>query len=758
MLPSNPICAVCDYGTSATYRDLPSDEQLRNGVVPLDSLPAAWWNCMWNMTNHSINQARSAVGVLIEEINTVLTQAGVCACDICVDQLYKAIDNISQTVGNAVRAGAVKSSSCCGQVSIDNNGIMTANGLGNAACLTTTAQNAIGAINELKSTYDTCWSNNTTALGGKAPTSHASSANTYGVGSAANYGHLKISDTYTSVLTACSGVAASQQAVTCVYCYAAGIAAAALGLGNTNGCALGTASAGTATTAARSDHVHPKPSRADLGLGTAADCAATAFLGASGCAVDSAKLTGKAPSALCVACAGQAYCVMDYCSNATPLYIGYACTGLTCAQITHLAAFSTNYTSGKTVIKDVCKGNVQSWLGLGTAAYCAATAFLKASACATDSAKLNGYGSSTDNTVNCIVRRDNSGYIYVTKIVTPRIDSVKPTGSATSSGTKLWAWASANTAIDVACVSGNGLLYQRAWSSDANSAFKIPFMNLTGAQTVGTCSDLTYFAVDSGSTFTYNPSTNTLTAGTFSGCATDSAKLTGCTPATLCVCKAGCASQSANACYASCANTSFCTKMANTQGVYVITRDVAVCVSLDLAGYCYARFRLLQSSDLGYANNTISVYICAEAGYMSEGQAFVPTGDYDGFEFQVLGQASGLCACDSAAAYIGMTCSQDRPHNSRWVGGWERTWRPSNGSCCQIMGYMGPQIYVQCSCLIPSSDGWVLQCLLNYASCFPPYACRNRTEVKHMAGLFYRTGMASSYKPTVLIRALYGYN
>lgn len=375
MLPSNPICAVCDYGTSATYRDLPSDEQLRNGVVPLDSLPAAWWNCMWNMTNHSINQARSAVGVLIDEINTVLTQAGVCACDICVDQLYRAIDNISQTIGNAVRAGAVKSSSCCGQVSIDDNGIMTANGLGNAACLTTTAQTAIGAINELKSTYDSCWSANATALNGKAPTSHASSADTYGVGSAANYGHLKISDTYTSVLAACSGVAASQMALACVYAVAAAAAAGNVSLGNTAGCALGTAAAGTATTAARSDHVHPKPSRTDLGFGTAVNCDASAFLGASGCAVDSAKLTGKAPSALCVACAGQAYCVMDYYSNATPLYIGYACTGLTCAQITHLAAFSTNYTSGKTVIKDVCKGNVQSWLGLGTAACCAATAF-----------------------------------------------------------------------------------------------------------------------------------------------------------------------------------------------------------------------------------------------------------------------------------------------------------------------------------------------------------------------------------------------
>ena len=77
----------------------------------------------------------------------------------------------------------------------------------------------------------------------------------------------------------------------------------------------------------------------------------------------------------CACCAGQSYCVMDYCSNTTPLYVGYASTGLTCAQVTHLAAFSTNYVSGKTVIKDASKDVIKSWLGLGTAAACAATCF-----------------------------------------------------------------------------------------------------------------------------------------------------------------------------------------------------------------------------------------------------------------------------------------------------------------------------------------------------------------------------------------------
>lgn len=81
----------------------------------------------------------------------------------------------------------------------------------------------------------------------------------------------------------------------------------------------------------------------------------------------------------CVSCAGQSYCVMDYCNNSTPLYVGYAKTGLNCSQVTHLAAFSTNYISGKTIIKDASKDVIQSWLGLGSAAYCGASAFRSSS-------------------------------------------------------------------------------------------------------------------------------------------------------------------------------------------------------------------------------------------------------------------------------------------------------------------------------------------------------------------------------------------
>lgn len=260
MIPSNPICPVCNYATNPTYCQLPSPDQLQCGVVPLDSLPAAWWNAMWHETNQAVNQARGAVGSLITEVNNVLQGAGVCVNPSCTDQLYQAIDKIRQTIGNSAVAGAVKSSSCPGEVSIDQYGVMTANCVGNAASLTTTARTVVGAVNELKQVYDGCFSDTATAIGSKAPTMHASDATTYGVGNASCYGHVKISDEYTCCVgNAADGVAASQEALYCVYDFAAGIAAGVASLGNTAGCALGTASAGTAVTAARSDHVHPYP-------------------------------------------------------------------------------------------------------------------------------------------------------------------------------------------------------------------------------------------------------------------------------------------------------------------------------------------------------------------------------------------------------------------------------------------------------------------------------------------------------------------
>ncbi len=52
-----------------------------------------------------------------------------------------------------------------------------------------------------------------TALNGKAPTSHASSATTYGVGNSSSYGHVKLSDSTSSTSSATGGIAATPKAV-----------------------------------------------------------------------------------------------------------------------------------------------------------------------------------------------------------------------------------------------------------------------------------------------------------------------------------------------------------------------------------------------------------------------------------------------------------------------------------------------------------------------------------------------------------------
>ena len=224
MVPSDIIPSVMNYADSCTaLKAAPACEQVRMGVIPLDSLPAAWWNCMWYDTNRAVNCARYGLTSIIQEINSVLAAAGKQVDQCCVNQLYESIETIRQTIGNSICAGAVKSSSASGQISINGTtGIMTANGVGNAALLTTSSHTVTNAINELKQVYAGCFStlatNTDTMDNIKANTDHAVTATSYGVGNAADYGHLKISDVYNADL-GLSGVAASQKAVSDMYDY-----------------------------------------------------------------------------------------------------------------------------------------------------------------------------------------------------------------------------------------------------------------------------------------------------------------------------------------------------------------------------------------------------------------------------------------------------------------------------------------------------------------------------------------------------------
>lgn len=73
--------------------------------------------------------------------------------------------------------------------------------------------------------------------------------------------------------------------------------------------------------------------------------------------------------------ASTATSVLDYGDTSRSIQIGYAGTGLTASTISHVAG----YTDNGTKIKDISKDNLKSWLGLGSAAYTASSAYASSS-------------------------------------------------------------------------------------------------------------------------------------------------------------------------------------------------------------------------------------------------------------------------------------------------------------------------------------------------------------------------------------------
>ena len=79
------------YAGSATrpeYVDMPTTLQQQEGVAPMDTLPAQWWNAMWKLATKDINAFRDYVGDSITEINNLLTEFGITLDDADTEQLY----------------------------------------------------------------------------------------------------------------------------------------------------------------------------------------------------------------------------------------------------------------------------------------------------------------------------------------------------------------------------------------------------------------------------------------------------------------------------------------------------------------------------------------------------------------------------------------------------------------------------------------------------------------------------------------------
>ena len=218
MKPAKDIKTMGVYASESQYVNGPTEEQQASGTVPLDTLPADWWNWLWKEITIRINEAASDVQGLYQEILAILGEANITPDPLLTNQLLEAIQTLIRRVGTEAIAGTVKSSVQSGRVSISADGIMTVNGLGTPSTLNTTSHEVVGAINEVHSTLESYVSTTDATLRGlsigKAPTSHASSETTYGMGTASSYGHVKLSDTVDSSLEASRGVAVTPKAVT----------------------------------------------------------------------------------------------------------------------------------------------------------------------------------------------------------------------------------------------------------------------------------------------------------------------------------------------------------------------------------------------------------------------------------------------------------------------------------------------------------------------------------------------------------------
>ena len=105
-----------------------------------------------------------------------------------------------------------------------------------AGAAKTTAEGAVTAIGEETEAREAAVEAINTALEGKAPTSHANSASTYGSGTGSLFGHVKLSDSTSSTSGASAGIAATPAAVKSAY----DLASEAQSAASTNATAIST--------------------------------------------------------------------------------------------------------------------------------------------------------------------------------------------------------------------------------------------------------------------------------------------------------------------------------------------------------------------------------------------------------------------------------------------------------------------------------------------------------------------------------------
>lgn len=207
------------YASLSTIKQEPSQADMNNGVIPLDTLPAAWWNWLWNALTAAQNDSQYNDDIIFTEINNVITAAGLTpGASTQHDQLIQAIRVIKDAIATIAAPGSVISTEggTTGTVMVAADGKMTVNNFGDIASFHGASKgNLMEALNE---TYDMAYNSDsevgdisgltttdTTTLvsainevkqnaDSRAIKMHRSATTEYGVGNGTEYGHVRLTD------------------------------------------------------------------------------------------------------------------------------------------------------------------------------------------------------------------------------------------------------------------------------------------------------------------------------------------------------------------------------------------------------------------------------------------------------------------------------------------------------------------------------------------------------------------------------------
>lgn len=154
----------------------------------------------------------------VRTLQTQMTEAqkDIAELESTVDEHGTKITNVQKTANDALSLAQTNESeieTTQGTVTSLTSRVVAVEGTANKnktdiASIDTRVKVAEGNIKEAQNDIDGLQ----TAVGGKAPTNHASTASTYGQGSSTNFGHLKVADSGSAA--ASSGTAASPKMVT----------------------------------------------------------------------------------------------------------------------------------------------------------------------------------------------------------------------------------------------------------------------------------------------------------------------------------------------------------------------------------------------------------------------------------------------------------------------------------------------------------------------------------------------------------------